>query len=123
MYASAADYRSIFPDGGIPDSKLISELQAAECDIDSLTYGRIVRAGFDNLSAFRQKIIKRAVCEQARFRYDNAEMLDGFLSAYSINGVSVSFDRGCAVQYGGVATLPRIYALLRQTGFTYRGVR
>lgn len=108
--------------GNIPENELESRLRRACRDIDSLTFCRIVRAGFESLTEFRQELIKEAVQLHADFCYDNAELLDSPLSAYSINGVSMSFDKSKIVTVGGVTTSSEVYGLLIQTGLCYRGL-
>ena len=56
------------------------------------------------------------------FCYENAELLESPLSAYSINGVSMSFDKSKIVRVGGVTTSSEVYGLLMQTGLCYRGL-
>ena len=123
MYVSAEDYKNICPDGDIPEDRLIPALDQAEKDIDSLTFNRITTKGFDALTEFQQDLVKRAVCYQANFRCDCAEMLDSPLSSYGINGVTMVFDSHKVQIIGGVSTLPHIYALLNQTGLTYRELK
>lgn len=123
MYVSAADYRQLCPEQTIPEDQLPQMIDSAERDIDGLTYNRITRRGFSALTEFQQGLVKRAVCRQANFLYENADVLSSPLSSYGINGVSMSFDTAKTVQYGGVTTLSSIYVLLRQTGLTFRGVR
>lgn len=108
--------------GSIPAEQLESRIRRACHDIDSLTYNRIVKAGFENLTEFQQGLIKEAVQLHMDFCYDNAELLDSPLAAYSINGVSMSFDRSKIVTIGGVTTSSEVYSLLIQTGLCYRGI-
>lgn len=117
MYLTPEEYS-----GDIPAAERESRLSAASRDIDSLTFNRIVRLGFNNLTEFQRQIIKEAVKAQADFCFDNAEMLDSPLSAYSISGVSMSFDSSKIRQIGSVTTTSKVYGLLMQTGLCYRGL-
>lgn len=108
--------------GAIPAEEVESRLKRACRDIDSLTFNRIVGAGFENLTEFQQDIIKEAVQLHADFCYDNADLLDSPLAAYAINGVSMSFDKSKVVTVGGVTTSNEVYSLLMQTGLCYRGL-
>ena len=121
QYASNEDYARYCPHGAIPEDDLDTELDAASRDVDGLTYNRIVKAGFDALTPYQQELVRRAVCEQAEFRHDNADMLETPLSSYSINGVSMQFG-GNVRELGGVVTTRQITNLLQQTGLTYRGL-
>lgn len=117
MYLDPNDYS-----GNIPAEELEKRLKRACRDIDSLTYNRIVKAGFENLTEFQQDIIKEAVQLHADFCYDNADLLDSLLAAYAINGVSMSFDKSKIVTVGDVTTSNEVYSLLMQTGLCYRGL-
>lgn len=117
MYLSPEEYI-----GEIPQDQLEQRLSEADRAIDSLTFNRIVKQGFDNLTEFQQGIVKEAIKKQADFTYNNAELLDSPLSGYSISGVSMSFDRSKVLTIGGVTTTNEVYSLLLQTGLCYRGI-
>lgn len=122
MYVSAEEYAALSRDHAIPEGDLELALEDAERDIDSLTFCRVRAAGIDALTDFQRDLVKLAVVRQADFRAQYSELLDNPLASYSINGVSMSWDKGAAQCVDGVYTAPPIMALLRQTGLTYRGV-
>lgn len=117
MYLDPNEYS-----GHIPSIEVEARLRSACRDIDSLTFNRIVAAGFASFTVFQQDLIKEAVRLHADFCYDNAELLDSPLSSYSIGSVSMSFDRSKIVTVGGVTTSSEVYNLLMQTGLCYRGL-
>lgn len=117
MYLNPDEYK-----GEIPEKSLETALRNACRAVDSLTFNRIVKAGFENLTEFQQEIIKEAVQLHADFAYDNAELLESPLSSYSISGVSMTFDRSEIVTVGGITTTSEVYNLLMQTGLCYRGL-
>lgn len=117
MYLRPDEYK-----GNIPADELEDRLKAACRDIDSLTFDRIVKQGFENLTQFQQKLIKEAVQLHADFCFENADLLDSPLASYAINGVSMSFDKSKVVTTAGVTTSSRVYNLLMQTGLCYRGL-
>lgn len=117
MYLNPDEYS-----GDIPQQELESRLRRACRDIDSFTFNRIVRKGFENLTDFQQKLIKEAVMIHTNFCYENAELLNSPLSSYSISGVSMSFDRSKIVTVGGITTSSEVYGLLMQTGLCSRGL-
>lgn len=108
--------------GSIPAEEIEKRLSDASRDIDGLTFDRIRKKGFEALTDFQQELIREAVGLHADFCYENAELLEGPLAAYSINGVSMSFDRSKIVTVGGITTSSRVYSLLMQTGLCYRGL-
>ena len=117
MYLDPEEYS-----GNIPAEELTERLKRACRDIDSLTFNRIVKVGFENLTEFQQELIKEAVKLHADFCYENAELLESPLASYAINGVSMSFDKSKTVTIGGVTTSSEVYGLLMQTGLCYRGL-
>lgn len=117
-YATMDDYFHVCPEGGATQQ----ELETAEYDIDSLTFNRIVSRGFGSLAERQRELVTRAVCLQADFLHEYGELLNNPLSSYAINGVSMSWDKSMLVQQDGVNTLRSIYALLQQSGLTYRGL-
>lgn len=122
MYASSEDYAELFPGGTIPLEQRTAALEAAEKDIDGLTYGRITARGFEALTVFQQDLVKRAVCEQAEFRQTYAELLASPFSSYSINGVAMQWDGAGMAERGGVKAPAHVLSLLRQTGLVYLGL-
>ena len=122
-YVNNSYYKDTFKGSIIPDEQLDQPLNAASDDIDALTFNRIGGdCGLLLLTPFQQEKIRRATCLQADFHHENDDMLNNPLSSYGINGVSMSFDNNKIICYSGIYTTSGIYALLRQTGLTYRGV-
>lgn len=118
-YATAADYAALFPGEEITEAAL----RAASRHIDSLTFNRIVAAGFANLMEFQQEVIREVVCRQAKFETENADLLDSAaFGSYSINGVSMNLGGdGSGLYTSGGVTMPReLYGLLQQTGLCVR---
>ena len=120
-YADPEYYREIYGGDMVPEEHLEKALRQASRHIDSLTYNRIVEAGFENLTGFQQEIIRETVCQQAEFEYENADEINTILSGYSINGVSAQFGSSWNVfMEKGVAMKRDVYALLSQTGLCCR---
>ena len=88
--------------------------------IDAICYGRIRKVGFDNLTAFQQEKVKRAVCLHVSFLSTYGELLNSPLSSYGINGVSMSFDAAKVVTQGDVTTSRAVMQELRQSGLATR---
>lgn len=121
MYASVPEFYSyLHAPVTITESVLESCLVQASDDVDAMCYGRIRKAGFENLTSFQQEKIKKAVCNHAAFLLDYGEALSSPLSSYGINGVSMSFDSSRTVTQGGITTNNATMAQLRQTGLATR---
>lgn len=123
-YVSPEEYEEEYKGSVIPDEELEKALRQACRHIDSLTYNRIVAAGFEKLTEFQQETIKEVVCLQADFEYENADEINTILSGYSIDNVSAQFGSSWNVyQDKGVAMKKDVYALLAQTGLCCRLAR
>lgn len=113
-YATEEDYTAL----GLEEiENLQAALRTASRHVDSLTFNRILAAGFDNLTEFQRELIKEVVCRQALFETENAELISSVLSSYSINGVSMQFGGNWNLYTDkGVAMQRDTYSLLQQTG-------
>lgn len=114
-YATAADYVQ-YGSGSIPAEDLEKLLHKASRHIDTLTYNRIVAAGFSELTDFQKEIITESCCRLADFLHNNADLLDSGLNSYSVNGVSMSFGGISVAVINGVPVSREIYSLLSQSG-------
>lgn len=121
-YATPDDYARYCPGGTLSGDELNAALERASSQIDALCYGRIRRAGFENLTEFQQECIRQAACLHAEFLTNYADALESPLQSYNINGVSMTFDGTRVRQQGGVTTSGQVYGLLLQTGLAHRGV-
>lgn len=120
-YATVEEYTQLLPDAV---EVTAADLRQASRHIDSLTYNRIVAAGFENLTEFQQEIIKEVCCRQAQFEVENEDAISSVLSSYSINGVSMNFGSSWNVfTEHGVAMRRDAYSLLQQTGLCCRLLR
>lgn len=120
-YADAVFYREIYKGTAVPEEELEKKLRIASRHIDALTYNRIVGQGVSGLTEFQADIIREVCCEQADFEYENADMIETVISAYSLNGASVQFGNTWNVLISnGIAMKKDTYQLLQQTGLCCR---
>ena len=122
MYLTYEQFLEQCPDTQIKAEEFDSIEKSAEVDIDSLTFNRITAKGFDMLSGFQKSLVRHAIAKHIMFVQDNSELLDSYLSSYSISGVSMSFDKSKIVEIGNVITSKAVYGILMQTGLCYRGL-
>lgn len=124
MYQSYVDYElySQMNTGiTVSEDDINKYLKEASRDIDVLTYHRILKRGFDNLTEFQKEIIQEVCCDHASFLLDNEQMLKTFLNSYSINGVNMSFGGSWNIYIeDGVAIEKRLYEKLCSTGLCCR---
>lgn len=122
MYLTFEEFMELFPESDVTAEQFQSLEERAEMQIDRLTFNRITASGFETLTDFQKKRVRRSVALQVKFIHENSEVLDSVLSGYSISGVSMSFDKSRVLNIGGVVTSSEVYAALMQTGLMYRGV-
>lgn len=118
-YANIDDY----VDMGLRNSEAVADsglFELASDAVDALCYGRIRKAGFDNLTEFQQEKVKKAVCLHVSFLATYGDLLNSPLSSYGINGVSMSFDAAKVVTQGNVTTSQAVMQQLRQSGLATR---
>ena len=109
-------------EGNIPKEELKKYLKLASRNVDILTFNRIYVIGFENLTPFQQEIVKEVVSEYADFIYENEDIVNSYLSNYSINGVNMSFDNSKLYSQDGVVVDKSLYNRLVLTGLCYRGI-
>lgn len=118
--AALEEFRKCVPESQVSDEVATLKLERASDDVDALCYGRIRKYGFENLTAFQQEKVRKAVCYHAAFLCDYGEELASPLSSYGINGVSMSFSTERTVTQGGVTTTNAVITQLRQSGLATR---
>ena len=116
-WASPEDYARYCPGGSLSGAELAAMLERASGQVDAICFGRIRRAGFENLTAFQRERIAEAVCRHAEFLATYSDALESPLASYGINGVSMAFDAGRMTCQGGVTAGREVYSLL-----THRGI-
>ena len=116
MYVTYEEYKSM--KGTVLNEETAEKyLELASYDIDNLTFNRIKKIGFENLTDFQKLTIKTAVVLQADFRFENEDWLNSALSQYSINGVSVNYGDSKSVSVVNNVFIPNTtLAILKQTG-------
>lgn len=102
------------------DAKIaIKLLEEASDEVDKLTYGRIRKIGFENLTPYQQEMVKKAVCYQADFIGNYGDYLSSPLGGFSIGDVSLSFSQENQGA-GGIVADKKALNYLSQTGLTSR---
>lgn len=116
MYADFAYYSEEYG-GKLPREEADKALERASDSVDVLTYNRIVEAGFEALTEFQQRTVKKCVCALADWQSENADALSTPYKQYSVNGVSAAVGAGDTVKtVCGIMLPTEIFALLCTTG-------
>lgn len=111
-------YKNTF--GGTLDETTVTKLLEESSDqVDRLTYGRIRKKGFNNLTEYQQELIKKAVCYQAEFINAYGEYLNMPISGYSAGDISLTFNKDNQGA-GGIIADKKTLDYLSQTSLTTR---
>lgn len=119
-YADKNYYTDTYKGKLIGDEDLEQALEEASDQIDLLTYNRIVGRGFENLTAYQQNQVQKAVCTHADFVEQYGAYINAPLSGYSAGSISVSFNTDAIAIQNGVKTSKEVFGYLQQTGLTSR---
>ncbi|CAK7070122.1 hypothetical protein [Tissierella sp.] len=117
-YADYNYYKDTYK-GTLDEETAAKLLEESSDQIDRLTYGRIRKKGFENLTEYQQGLIKKAVCYQVDFISAYGQYLNMPLSGFSISEVSLSFSKENQGP-GGIIADKKTLNYLSQTGLTSR---
>jgi len=105
--------------GTLDEEAATKLLQESSDQVDRLTYGRIRKKGFENLTEYQQGLIKNAVCYQVDFINAYGEYLNMPLSGFSAGDISLTFNKDNQGA-GGIIADKRTLDYLAQTGLSSR---
>lgn len=117
-YVDYEYYRDVFK-GNSDEATASKLLDEASDQVDRLTYGRIRRRGFDNLTEYQQEMVQKAICHQVDFLANYGAYLSSPLGGFSIGDVSLSFDKSNQGP-GGIIADKKTLDYLAQTGLSTR---
>lgn len=91
LYADSEYYFYTFK-GTILSEDAEKYLKLSQEKIDSITYNRIVKIGFNNLTEFQKAKIKDAMCYQAEYIFENGfnNEDNSDISSYNVLDISIS---------------------------------
>lgn len=92
LYVNEDYYSNTFEGTTIPDDDVKKYLELAQEKIDDITFNRIVKIGFDNLTDFQKEKISKAICYQAEHIFKNGfnNEDNSDVSSYSVLDISVN---------------------------------
>lgn len=128
QYVTSYYYYNSFNGKQLPLEDVDRLLQEASEKIDSITYNRIVRIGFDKLTPFQKEKVQKAICYQAEYI-----MLNGFndeeketIESYNVLDISVnvkSKDENEKTVAEKECMSEKAYDLISKTGLSSKGFR
>lgn len=122
MYADFNYYAGEFGGTTLTAETAKGYLEDASTKIDILTFCRVGSIGFNNLTKFQQDKIKVVCCKLADFLCENEDIINSYVSSYSINGVSIDLRNSVNLaMVEGVLIPSALYRELMMTGLCRRG--
>lgn len=118
LYANEEYYFDTFEGNKIPDDDVKKYLELAQEKIDSITFNRIVKIGFDNLTDFQKEKIQRAICYQAEYILENG-LETSNIASYSVLDINVSVgNKNTPASLNNMSEIA--YDLIHKTGLDCR---
>lgn len=128
QYVTSDYYYNSFNGKQLPLENVDRLLQEASEKIDSITYNRIVRIGFDKLTTFQKEKVQKAVCYQAEYI-----LFNGFndeeketIESYNVLDISVNVknkDESEKTVAEKECMSEKAYDLISKTGLSSKGFR
>lgn len=126
QYATSEYYINEFKGSLLPNDSIDRYLQEASEKIDSITFNRIVKIGFDNLTPFQKEKIQRAVCYQAEYILENGYNNENKenITSYSVLDISVNVKDSNTKTIAEKECMSEMaYDLIHKTGLDSRSYR
>lgn len=94
LYVNKEYYLNDFKGNILPENEVEKYLKLAQEKIDSITFNRIVKIGFDKLTEFQKEKIKESICYQAEYIFENGYNNENNrdIASYSVLDISVRKD-------------------------------
>ncbi len=92
LYADSEYYFSIFNGKKLNEENIEEYLKLSQEKIDSITFNRIVKISFDNLTEFQKERVKEAICYQAEYIFENGynNENNSNISSYNVLDINIS---------------------------------
>lgn len=121
LYISKDYYTDTFKGTKIPTDDIEKYLELAQEKIDSMTFNRIEKIGFDKLTDFQKEKVSKAICYQAEYILENGfnNEANGNVSSYSVLDISVNVEAKTKAEKESMSEMA--YDLIDKTGLAYRG--
>ena len=117
LYIDSSYYTDTFGGTAIPSNEVGRYLELAQEKIDSVTYNRIVDIGFDKLTEFQQEKVKKAICYQAEYIFENGYNDGGAgVASYSVLDISISVDANKQSRASKLSMSEIAYDYIHKTG-------
>lgn len=123
LYLDSEYYLNKFNGNKIAKEDVEKYLKLSQEKIDSITFNRIVKIGFNNLTEFQKEKISEAICHQAEYIFENGYNRENNsdVSSYSVLDINVSIKENSTKTIAEKENMSEIaYDLVHKTGLDGR---
>lgn len=118
QYVTEDYYLDTFNGTLLPDDDINKYLTLAQDKIDDVTFNRIVYIGFDKLTEYQQECVKKAICYQAEYYFENGVNSLSNVSSYSVLDISVNVDKTSETEAQKNDMSDIAYSQIKKSGLT-----
>ena len=122
QYVNEEYYLNSFGGETLPDDNIEKYLRLAQEKIDEVTFNRIVKIGFDNLTEFQKDCISKAICYQAEY-YSVNGVNSSKVSSYSVLDISINMNDKQKTEAEELDMDELAYMNVKKTGLTNKVLR
>lgn len=123
QYVDEGYYLDTFNGTSLPEDDVEKYLKLSQEKIDDITYNRIVKIGFENLTSFQQECIRKGICYQAEYIYENGTDPLSNVSSYSVLDISINLDKSSQTEAQQKGMDENAYSCIKKTGLTCKVLR
>ena len=120
QYVTKEYYIDTFKGTEIANEDIEKYLELAQEKIDDITFNRIVKIGFNNLTNFQKENIQKAVCRQAEYYFENGINSLSSVSSYSVLDISVNVDTSSETEAQKACMDEFAHMYIKKTGLMSR---
>lgn len=122
LYVDSEYYLNTFKGNKLTKENVEKYLKLSQEKIDSITFNRIVKKGFNNLTEFQKEKVSQAICYQAEYIFENGynNENDSDISSYSILDISINVKENNNTKAKQENMSEIAYDLIHKTGLDCR---
>lgn len=118
LYVDEGYYLNEFNGTTLPEDDVEKYLRISQEKIDDITYNRIVAIGFEKLTEFQKECIRKAICYQAEYYFENGINSFTSVSSYDVLDISIDVDRNAMTEAEKQDMNEMAYLNIKKTGLT-----
>ena len=122
QYVDSSYYYNVYGGEVIPPEYFDKKIKEASEKINEVTFNRIVKLGFNNLTEFQKEKVREAVCAQADYIYEKGYDNEEDISSYRVLDITVN-EKESDSQAKKMGMSSYAYSQIKKTGLTCRSFK